>query len=926
MANVGTRQTSRFVEESDECQENVALEDTATAGRPNVQVGCVDDISSTNLSEESKPLSGTCTFSSPAPKGNRREVEAKSKLCGLQSALTPNLRILNISNKSPSGKPVKYGMSPCLNRPCFPLNQSIACQKPATSSGLSDLSPSHIGGSLGDRNASLCWWYNETMPEVSLLDDTCDSTMQSSWAPPSTDPNANVVNTPAGVNAPRCWLDGRFSPDITLLEVTQDSELSPVGNICSAETTQGNYSKINTPSVKVGGENVMQLRELDINRSEEFSLSANSTATITSLSLQQSTDVCAGEKVVKVSAAQDVSMESENSRSSTGLSEQDEMSQTSTEDKLGIHPANVTRDISSSDVSAASQLSTTDMQVTTSSTFELHGEPAGAENENLPTSCDTEMTSKVQQRKSEIVESDSNTFTVSQSSINGTTNVNTTTDMAQSLNNRDAANDTQEQDNLATNNATENPLNIDQNSSADKSGSSCDVKNGTFDQHSVQTSRESIGLQETGLQNNTFDMKSSSKRNTMTLSEITLGDVHQDTLDKSSPSKVCSTTTSSKDCNSEVHATEPTNADWTSKVKKADLRDRTFESSLVVKTASEAEHPESNDQPDLPLTDCPSDGLGHHSISMKNSKENDFNLDDTLDIRMDYLVTSTPMANCKINSLCNEQDNGQIVRALKKNDLYCPSKHALQVPSAIPSNIVCERKTFFRQPAAASSLPPFKAASHLKPKPASTEGRGRGLAPSVTGLAMTRSRTLALKNTSAPDPAQGVSGTARSYSLRAATAGSKHPPSGLLRPQTTGIPSCTLSSLRPLLTRSTIPASSTNDKICGPTASNPLVKHPQTKKHQLNRLESLPTSKRKKMDAAVAVKIAEASASCDAAGKARVLKPPATIHRVLLPKPPAHGCAKCIEQEEEIKNLKEGRAKLEEEIHKLKEELKKCKP
>ncbi|XP_026207903.1 mucin-5AC-like [Anabas testudineus] len=1297
MANE-TVQTSCIQEnsEADECRENIAPEVTAGAGKQ-VQVGDVTGCFSAQTSGENKTLSDTCTFSTPAPTSSNGGVKAKSRLSGLQSALTPILKYLNIGNKCSSPEPVKHGN----NLPCFPFNLNPAnCQKSATGSSQHTNSRSHFVQSLGDKDASVCWLDDEYLPEITLLDVTCDSTMQltrndsalpdsapgtpgttrslngtfttrqhlhssSSTAQklchqkkiqallqsdtsspkgerettdkaPSTslnttetllvmnlnntvvkpsglgdvqnitsdrpciqkpfgstileeaganalflknkngiitqrnsneshqnnigksspsricnaftitkgnhsgisspdlsnytetmaviDPNVKIVDTPMRANAPLRWLDDRYFPEITLLDVTHDSEFSPGGEMSSMEVTQdvppSDNLKNNTPSGEVIEEVITQPSRSDITQGDEFSSTFGSVNHTKSPFSEQS-DKCAGENSMKVSLTQDISMSSvlENSRTSTEPSEQNIVkSQTSAEDTLGTHPANVTHDISSSsDMSsqcAASQLSTSDMQCSTSLTnvpSELHGEPVKTsntvviKNEELITSHDTEATSKMPQPSPETAGSANNTFTIVQSTnVSASTNTNTTTKIPNALNQTldlspsngnspKVDNDNKEEASLASKNTTEASLRMGQNCSVDKGNSPCHVQNTTFDHHSPQKSCESTTLQETGLQNNTFDSKPPSKQNgTITLSEVNSSDSHQNTLDKTSPSKVCNLTFSPKDRNSDVHHPEPSKPEETastskqnstltsstisssdshqntldktspskvcnltfspkdrnsdvhrpepskpeetastskqnstltsSKISSSDSHQNTLDEPSVSKVCnltsspkdsnSEVHHPEPSkpneiitstepnvkmfntpevaieaisvvaaasesgrheskdqSQPSLPMIECLSDTLGHQSMDTGNGNAKAFNLDDTLDLRVDSLVTSTPMPNCKMFSLCSEREDCKTLGAQKKLYGDGAGKPVVQVPSDVPSNIVCDRKTFLTQPAAKSLLPPLKAACQLlKYKTASTlPGR---FEPSTSGLPMTRQRTQAeaLRNTAAPDPAQGTSGIS-SYNLRATTTGLKQPTSGLTKPHLTAIPSGiqrAAPGLRPPSTRSNTPASLSTDKLRGPTATNPVVNNSQAKRHPLTRGESLPTAKRKKMEApltssateapasscdaanrtksqkhpvtsqrplpakskkdgaAVPANTAETSAPCDAAIRARVLKQPATSHKAVLPKPPGHGCAKCIEFEEQLKMKSEEIKQLKEELLKYSKQEEEC--
>lgn len=961
MANETTLKTSCIQgnQEADECRENIPPGATAAAGtsKLKVQVGDVVGCSSTQPSGENEPLSDTCTFSTPAPTSGKDGVKAKSRYSGLQSALTPILKYLNIGNKCPSPEPLKRGKNP------HPTGGS--CQHPN-----SDFSGSHSGRSLGDMNAPVCWLEDEFLPEITLLDVTCDSTMQltrndsvlpdsvsatpvtarsvnstfttlqpsrlsastnlnttgqipcpqkktvdllqsnvsgpkvesestdqansvsknttetslvmnqncsagkaggscdvqdisfdrhshsseqngtitmsetssgdihqnnmdkplppkdcnaltsakekyrySEVHPPelskhnettaSTDPMAKMLDTPAQrrIDAPLRWLDDRYFPEITLLDITHDSELSPGGEISSMDVTRDispvDSLQTNMPSSELSGQTVAEPGTLDMIQSEELSstLDGNDTHTISSFSEQS--DKCVEKNIMKASleVTRDISMGNvlEDSKPSLEPSGQNLAEiQTSAEDTLDTHPANVTRDISSSsDMSvqcAASQFSTSDMQCNTSSknvTSELHGEPlmtsntVEANNEELPTSHDSALTNKVPQPSPKTAESANGTFNiVEHSNLSASTNLNTTTQVSSlqsktldlppsNLNSPKMENDAKEQATSVCKNTTETTPIINQNCSAVKAGASCDLQNTTFDKHSL---RKSSGVGNTDaptfcLQNNTFDSKPPSKQNgTITLSEMSSSDSYQNTFDKRSPPKVFNASSSPKDNNSEVHPPElsehnGTTASTVPDAKTADTPESTFEANPVVEVASEVGQCETKDhsQSGLPMRDGLSDTLDHQSMDTENNKASAFNLDDTLDLRADSLITSTPMTNCKMFSYNIEREEGKTIGAQKKLYGEGPSKPDGGVPSDLPSNIVCDRKTFLTQPAAKSLLPPSKAASQfLKYKPASMlPGRLELL---TSGLPMTRQRTQAgtLRNTAASDAPQVV--------------------------------------------------------------------------------------------------------------------------------------------------------------------------
>ncbi|XP_076615339.1 uncharacterized protein LOC143338659 [Chaetodon auriga] len=700
------------------------------------------------------------------------------------------------------------------------------------------------------------------------------------------------------------------------LDVTQDN--SPVNSLQN-----------NMPSSELSGQVVAEQGTLNVNQSDDMSSTLDGSATRTIGSFSEQSVKCVSVNTTKASleATRDISEDSvmEDSQPPLETSGQNMAKiQTSAEGTHGTHPANVTHDISSStDMSvqvAATQFSTSDVQCNTSSknvTLELPGEPGvtsdtvEANSEELLISHDNELTSKVPQPSPKRARSLNSTFDRKKSTGN--------TILAEAV------------------------------------ATVC-------------------------LQNVTFETKSSEQNGTITLSETSSSDSHHNTLDKPSPPEVCNATSSPKHNNSDVHPPEQSKHNGTTSVtdpeaKMADTPESTpestFEANPTVDVASEAGHHETKDhlQSGLPMRDGLSDTLGHQSMDAEDNKANTLNLDDTLDLRADCLVTSTPMTN-KISNIHTAQDESKAMGAQKKLYGDGPSKPGGQAPSDVPlnvpSNIICDRKTLLTQPAAVSLLPPLKAASKLlKCKLASTlSGRAE---PLMSGLPMTRQRTQAmmrqktqseaLRNTAASDAPQKNTGISTSSNSRATLTGSKQPSPG--KPRLGGIPSGIQRAalgLRPPSARSNVPASSRTDQLRGPTASNHASKILQAAKHPLTGGEALPVAKKKKMDAplpsgsaeapksssvaanrtknlkqpttnqrtlpaktqrddaAVPASTAETLASCNAVSRAKALKQPVSSHRSLLSKPPIHGCAKCavLEQQLEMKS---------EEIRRLKEEL-----
>ncbi|CAK6970946.1 mucin-3A-like isoform X1 [Scomber scombrus] len=986
------------IHEADEGRENIPPGAIAAAGtsKPKVQGLDVEGYSSTPPFGENKPLSDMHTFATPA----RSKSGVISPIIGLQSTLTPTLKcwydIYRINEKlagkkRPSAEPLKHGNNP--RQSFFPSGNATAnCQKSTRSTSQhpnSDFSSSHSGRSVAATDTRAHWLDEEYFPEITLLDVTSESSMEltsNGLVPPGSVP-VTPVSARELVRKPEQVAD--MNPNSKMSStLTSKWEISsfllPGGEISSLEVTQDishvDSLKNSKLSSELSGQIMAEtgrLERIQIS-SEELSSTLNGN-TISSFSEQS--DKCAGENAVKpfLEVTRDISMDSvfENSRPSLELSGQNVGKiQTPVEDTLDPHPANDTRDINSSgDMSAqcaASQISTSDMQCNTSSknvTCDLPVDPVEENDDELLTSHETALSSKVVQPIIKTAGSVNSTFTTLQLSLlSASTDLNTTAQMSylqnktldlplSNVSSPTAQSEATGQAGSVSKNTPKPSCDMNQYCASANASDSSDVRNATFDRHSLQKSSGNTILGEAAaattfcLQNNTFDSKPLPKQNgTITLSETSSSDSHQNTLDKSCPPEVCNTTTSPKDKKSEVHSPELSNHSGTpastdTNAKMVDPAESTFEVDPAVEAASGAGPCETEDHSSsgLPMADGFSDSLGHQSMHLDNNKANAFNLDDTLDLKSDYLITSTPMTNCKTVNFNVERDEGKAKAAQKKLYRDGPSKPVGQVPS----NIVCDRKTFLRQPAVKSLLPNTKASQLLKYKPASLlPGR---FEPS--GLLMTRQRTQveALRNTAASDTPREASGVSSSYNLRAATTGSKLPNSALRKTHMGGIQSGIQRSapgLRPPSTRSNTLASSSADKLRGPTATIPVTKSSQTKKHLLTRGEPLPTAKKKKTDAplssgcaesstssnaanrskylkppttgqralpsktqrddaAVPASTAENSTSCDAASGAKNLKRPVTSQRVMLAKTQGHGCANCIVLEQQIQRLKE---------------------
>ncbi|XP_007572812.1 uncharacterized protein LOC103152332 [Poecilia formosa] len=307
------------------------------------------------------------------------------------------------------------------------------------------------------------------------------------------------------------------------------------------------------------------------------------------------------------------------------------------------------------------------------------------------------------------------------------------------------------------------------------------------------------------------------------------------------------------------------------------------------------------------------------SIYLSQSGLSDF--DESLDLRPQCLATSTPMVGIKLFPSETKREAGHIPTAQKK--LY--GKTPIELSNTIkPSNIIGDRKTFFKQPTAKIPYPASKIASELLK---------RNPPAAATGLLVKRQRPdgEAAKSSAAPKEQEKNSS---SYNLRS-VASKLLPPSGLQRPQVSGIP---VGLPRATLSLRAAPCSST-EKPSGPAAANSVTKMAPGKRHPLAKGDALPVSKRKKADASTTeapasvgaatsgvkpgkqptashrsapdkssrtdAAAAKTAASYDVISRGKGLKLPAANPRANHVKPQSQGCAKCEHLLQEVERLKE---------------------
>lgn len=587
-----------------------------------------------------------------------------------------------------------------------------------------------------------------------------------------------TMDVPESVDAPLRWLDDRFFPEITLLDVTHDSDFSPKGEIPPLEVKQDvplGGSPNSLPSSALGEKMGAESGTQDTIHNESLSSTIDANITDPTSSLCEQSDNCVVKNTPRISVevTQDISMESalEDSRPTFESSGQSASRiQTSVVDAPGVHPVNVTRDISSaSDLSVDCVAShTQDIECSTgyqNLTPEAPCQP-GAASTNVTANdhklLTSDPTSKLPAQSQEPTGSVNDTFTIvpqstedvsapATSRIHGLQNG--TLDLPPS---NESSPKTQKDVNKPTEGSKSTSEPSPRSIQNFSSGMTSDVENATFEKLQKLTGSTILGEDSAtniSHKNNTFTMK---QNGTITISEPSSSDSQHSALDKPSPQK------SSKSPNQgSVDTTPP---DTTKKYETTDTHQDTrtvdvheTESNPTVEAASAAAQLDTKDDshPGLPMKDGFPDTLGHHSLDTDENKATTFNLDDTLDLRADSLITSTPMVTCKMFNFSTEREEGKTMAAQKKLYEDGPSKPDRQAQSEVPSNIVCDRKTFLAKPAAKSMLPPLKTASQLRRyKPAFALPERPE--PSGSGLPVTRQKAQAAapRNT---DPSQVVS-------------------------------------------------------------------------------------------------------------------------------------------------------------------------
>lgn len=882
MANEANEQTcpgEQEVQEANECCENIVP-------------ACMSDTSKLNTE--------TCS-ATPTSNSNGN---GKSKISGLQSALTPILkcRYLNFGNKCTPP------------RPLFSLNNGTV----VSNTSVSGLAIS-LSAASEDVNNSSCWVHNEILPEITLLDVTCDTptvrTTNIHCDSPPTTPKQMDVNLhlkPLSTATPFQWLWDEILPETTLLNDTYDTPLHLTRN---ASVRSGSVP--GTPTCKTEMPKPVQILGLNPNSNLNFTLTPKTDSPRSEQeppSLETTHDCSPNKRpssemseiILEKSSKSEMDRSSKETLSSTftgnlthSIDLCSEISDSLIVEDVKNSQLQETRDISTSSVSKSSKTSPVDcgkswdkMQIAADCTLasqtvtitcdlsssremsvQCHGSQSLASNSinvtSEPQVEPVETTSPEEElrhnsglkvTKQSTAGSLNNTFTAVQLSELSTASnqvlnpQSRTIDLSTSNNGSDILTETQQAD-LSAKSSTE----------------SCDMKNHTFEKNSLQKSSGNTLLEESGATkiqlHNTFETKPSG---TINNTETSSSDKCKNLTEMTSPSPVNNATTTEA-CPLQVSGNDKIQASTDHKSKTADTHESTSDVNPAVEENFGASASSGEAKDSLNGGHTFSESLNHQNVFTEHYKADTFNLDSTLEFKLDSQFTSTPMSTSKPFTFTSEREVGKTTAAQKKLYGGGPCK-PVQGNTEMPSNIVCDRKTFLRQPATKSFLPTIKAQLLLtKFKPESTLPKCSALFTS--GRPLTR-QTEALKMNATADAVKQTTEITGSHNLRSATAALKQPAS-FRKPALSGIPSGIhrpVHAAKPTVPKNTATGS---DKPAGATTA-------KATKHPLTKFEALPPAKKKKTDVPLPSSNIEAPIfSSGTASKGKPLKHPTTSQRTL---------------------------------------------
>ncbi|KAJ0015925.1 hypothetical protein NQD34_014215 [Periophthalmus magnuspinnatus] len=854
--------------------------------------------------ENVPPVSVLCETGPATPKSTCSE-KGKTRLTGLQTGLTPILKYLNTGNKCKASSASILSFGDKENHACSVLNENlpeitlldVTCDSTLNATRSCDSVPCtpvifkkplqvldvNLNSKLCPTSTPIHWLYDEILPEMTLLDDTCDSTM------PLT--RQDRVHSDSAPGTPICQVETPKNPVEKVVETSKGSlTLTP-----KPDTSYDVSSRLGFP-FQTSDESSPKNRPLE---TCEIMLSETAKLEVTQCSLEKTTftgnlthSISSGSgvsdsivedvKKVQLQVTQDISMSStfESSKSS---SENSTQKMEKTQQAAESHPVNITCDLITSNTSVQCEGWQSSGCNSKNVTSELQIELVKA----LPReeqSCISDYTERKNQNKNVSL---NGTFTTVQGPTDAATHdlQNRTLDLP--TNSCSPLMAENENANMSTKQVSpESSLILNDDCTGSKLSQSCAMQNQTFEKDSLHKSggstiSEQAGVTVASLQS-TFENQ---PNGTSTYTEITtMGDKQHVTSEKSSPSPVKNVNTTEpnppKTCEN-IQATMDSNG------KLTEPQQSTFNVNTPIKEdcGSPGFSAGSREAKEQPLCDS----IIHHNTFTESNKANTFSLDSTIDFKSDPLVTSTPMPTSKAFSFTVEREDDKIAVAQKKLYGEQHNKPLYQVTSEIPSNIVCDRKTFLPQPTTKQNMLSKKVPSLLsKFKPGSLLPKRHNLPTS--GLPMKTNTAQILQQTTE---------ITCSYNLRSTTAAAlaqKQPISGLQKPAVTSIPSGIHRAghgFKPPQAKSVSSGSSGSSGSDKPVrGTNPVTKTAlPAKKHPLPKTDALPAPKKKKMDTPLPSTNVEASTASSDTVKAKSLKPPSHSQRTFPAKPPKHDAA-----------------------------------
>lgn len=773
------------------------IEYCTNAGAKNVPPGVIDFPETSELKDQHQAVIRSSSalqsgqnyphsaFSTPAPKSGISKT-------GFSSALTPILKQLNIHNCSSPPKPVN---SSELKAPSLSFCDTLANSQRLSATNQSfntNATRTLSRQSLVDANSPMSWLDDESLPEITFLDVTCDTTEQLSKNDPAL--NDSMPSTPVRPGAIHT-----FNSPMPLNNKNPDVIQSK-----GAETFCPQTSSLNGKPIykKIGARTVSEMSSNHPHASQHKHPSRVFDAT---QDYSQAAEVSKGETMAEkrsmmadVPESVDAPLRWLDDRYFPEITLLDVTQDLDFSSKVEMTPLKVKQDVPVSSLQnnlpssalgegAETVPSTQDSEISRTldansidTTKSLCEQPDKDIVNNTPTTSlgvtqDISMNSALEDSRPSLESSGPRTAVI-QTSVEGTPNIhpiNVTQDISCSSNmsvHYGASHTEHTQCNTSSQNVTSE-------AHCDLEATSAKVKvNG----QELLTSQLSSMLSEhsskpTGSGNSTFITNPHANQMTSVLADNT-GQIlsPQNKTQDLSPSDG-SSLKSQEDVNHQPTTESKNNNESSlqnfSSGMPRDLQNKTFEK-LQKSTGStivgeDGASNMSNQKNTFTMTSKvnvtvtvleTSSSDSHHSAldnpdtNTSENKATTFNFDSILDFR-DALLTSTPMVTSKMFNFSTEREEGKFMAAQKKLYRDGPSKADHQVQAGVPPKTLCDRKTFSIQPPAKSILP-LKAPSQLLRYKSTSALPGRP-DPPVSGLPVTRQKTqaAALRKT---DPSQVV--------------------------------------------------------------------------------------------------------------------------------------------------------------------------